>query len=134
MMCPRKVKFNKIFRGKIKSYEYQVSKLVFGTIGIKALKSARISATQLETVRKLILKKLKSKSKIWMRVFPYLPVTAKPTEVRMGKGKGSLAYWCCPVQAGRILIELSDISGSTRQEILRIIKYKFSVPVKMVSF
>lgn len=133
MMCPRKVKFNKMFRGKIKSYEYQVSTLVFGTVGIKALKSARISATQLETVRKLILKKLKSKSKIWMRVFPYLPVTAKPTEVRMGKGKGSLAYWCCPVQAGRILIELSDISGSTRQDILRIIKYKFSVPVKIVS-
>lgn len=134
MMSPRKVKFNKVFRGKIKGYEYQVSKLVFGNIGIKALKSSRISAKQLESVRKLILKKLKSKSKIWIRVFPYLPVTAKPTEVRMGKGKGSLAYWCCPVQAGRILFELTDISMSLRQEILQIVKYKFSIPVKLVYF
>lgn len=133
-MYPRKVKFNKMFRGKLKGYDYQVTKLVFGSIGIKALKPARISATQLESVRKLIVKKLKSKTKIWIRIFPYMPVTSKPTEVRMGKGKGSLSYWCCPIQAGRILFELNDISISARQEILRIVKYKFSVPVKLVYF
>jgi large subunit ribosomal protein L16 len=134
MMAPRKVKFNKVFRGRLKGYDYQVSTLTFGNIGIKALKSGRISAKQLESVRKLVIKKLKSKSKIWIRIFPYLPVTAKPTEVRMGKGKGSLAYWCCPVQAGRILFEFADISNSLRQEILRIIKYKLSIPVKLVYF
>jgi large subunit ribosomal protein L16 len=134
MMAPRKVKFNKVFRGRLKGYDYQVSTLTFGNIGIKALKSGRISAKQLESVRKLVIKKLKSKSKIWIRIFPYLPVTAKPTEVRMGKGKGSLAYWCCPVQAGRILFEFTDISNSLRQEILRIIKYKLSIPVKLVYF
>jgi large subunit ribosomal protein L16 len=134
MMAPRKVKFNKVFRGRLKGYDYQVSILTFGNIGIKALKSGRISAKQLESVRKLVIKKLKSKSKIWIRIFPYLPVTAKPTEVRMGKGKGSLAYWCCPVQAGRILFEFADISNSLRQEILRIIKYKLSIPVKLVYF
>lgn len=134
MMAPRKIKYNKAFRGKIKGYEYQVSKLAFGNIGIKALQSGRISAKQLEAVRKLILKKLKSKTKIWIRIFPYLPVSAKPTEVRMGKGKGSLAYWCFPIHAGRVLFEMSDISVSLRQEILRLVKYKFSVAVKLVYF
>lgn len=134
MMSPRKIKFNKSFRGKIKGYDYQVSNLAFGNIGIKALQSGRISALQLEAVRKLILKKLKSKSKLWIRIFPFLAVTSKPTEVRMGKGKGSLAYWCCPIQAGRILFELKDISISTRQEILRLVKYKFPVGVKLVYF
>jgi large subunit ribosomal protein L16 len=134
MIAPRKIKFNKMFRGKLKGFDYKVSKLAFGNIGIKTLKSGRISAKQLDAVRKLIIKKLKSKTKIWIRVFPYLPVTAKPTEVRMGKGKGSLAYWCCPIQAGRILFELSDLSISLRHEILSLVKYKFSVPVKLVYF
>lgn len=134
MMLPRKTKFNKAFRGKIKGCDYQVSKLAFGSVGVKALQSGRISAKQLEAVRKLILKKLKSKTKVWIRIFPYLPVTAKPTEVRMGKGKGSVSYWCCPIHAGRILFELSDISLSSRYEILKLIKYKFSVAVKLVYF
>lgn len=134
MLSPRKTKFIKAFRGKIKGYEYQVTNLMFGSIGIKALKSGRISARQLDAVRKLILKKLKSKSKVWVRIYPYLPVTAKPTEVRMGKGKGSLSYWCCPIHAGRILFELSGLSILARQEILRIVKYKLSLPVKLVYF
>jgi large subunit ribosomal protein L16 len=131
MFAPSRTKFKKFFRGKLKGQEYRASKLAFGTVGIKALKTGRVSAAQIEAVRKLIIKKLKNKSKIWIRIYPHLGVTAKPTEVRMGKGKGGIAYWCCPVKAGRILFELSDVNSLVSQEIIRIMRYKFSLPVKL---
>lgn len=133
MLQPKKTKFKKFFRGKISGREYKVTKLVFGNLGIKVLKSGRIKASQIEAIRKAILKKLKRKNKIWIRIFPTLCVSAKPTEVRMGKGKGNVAYWCSPVKPGRIIFEVQEKSSLISYEILKISITKLGLPVKLVS-
>ncbi|YP_001874796.1 ribosomal protein L16 (mitochondrion) [Hemiselmis andersenii] len=132
MLQPKKSKYRKSFRGKISGKEMKVLELAFGNFGIKVLKSGRISSQQLETLRKSILKKIKGRGKIWLRVFPYLPITAKPAEVRMGKGKGSVKYWCFPVNAGRVLIELQGISTSLSKEILKISSDILPFPVRLI--
>lgn len=132
MLYPKKTKYKKAFRGKILGNETKVIELAFGNIGIKVLKSARISAQQLEALRKALQKKIKGRGKIWIRVFPSLPVTSKPAEVRMGKGKGNIDYWCTPVNAGRILFELQGIPATLTKEILQISADKLPVPIKLI--
>ena len=129
MMQPKKTKYKKAFRGKIYGQEYKANKLVFGNLGIKVLKPGRIKASQLEAVRKALFKKLKGKGKIWIRIFPNLAVSAKPVEVRMGKGKGAISYWCFPVRAGRIIFEVQEKSILLSKEILKITKNKLRLPV-----
>lgn len=133
MLQPKKSKFRKSFRGKISGKDTRVIELAFGNFGIKVLKSGRISSQQLETLRKSILRKIKGRGKIWLRVFPYLPVTAKPAEVRMGKGKGSVEYWCFPINAGRILLELQGMSPALSKEIIKISSDILPVPVKLIN-
>jgi large subunit ribosomal protein L16 len=132
MLQPKKTKYRKSFRGKISGKETRVVELAFGNFGIKVLKSGRISSQQLETLRKSILKKIKGRGKIWIRVFPYLPVSAKPAEVRMGKGKGSISYWCFPINAGRILIELQGISTPLSKEIVKLSSDILPFPVRLI--
>jgi large subunit ribosomal protein L16 len=134
MFNPKKTKFKKKFRGKIIGNDIKVIGLSFGNTGIKILNSCRISANQLETLRKTLLKKIKNRGKIWIRVFPNLPVTSKPAEVRMGKGKGNISYWCSPIYAGRILFEIQGISLSLNKEIIKISKNKLPVSVKLIYF
>jgi large subunit ribosomal protein L16 len=129
---PRKTKFNKAFKGKIHGSEFRVTKLAFGTLGIKAMKSMRLKIEQLESVRKALMKKLKGKGKIWIRVFPQLCVTVKPVETRMGKGKGSVNYWCAQINAGRLLLEFAGVSMSLDKEILKISANKLPMPVKLI--
>jgi large subunit ribosomal protein L16 len=133
MLFPKKTKYRKHFKNKLRGNEYKVTNLTMGYLGIKVLKSARIKATQLEATRKAILKKLKGKSKIWVIVFPHVCVTAKPTEVRMGKGKGSFSYWCAPVHAGRIIFELQERSFDVGYKILKIVTDKLGIPARLVS-
>lgn len=132
MLQPRKTKYKKFFRGKISGFEYRAQKLVFGNLGIKVLKPGRIKAAQIESIRKAILKKLKRKNKIWVRIFPSLCVTAKPAEVRMGKGKGQISYWCSPVKPGKIIFEFQENSLSIGYEMLKITKIKLGLPVSLV--
>jgi large subunit ribosomal protein L16 len=132
ILQPRKTKFRKAFRGKIHGSEFRVTKLAFGTLGIKALKSKRLKVEQIESLRKALIKKLKGKGKIWIRVFPQLSVTAKPVETRMGKGKGSVDYWCAQVNAGRVLFELAGISTALNKDILKISANKLPIPVKLI--
>jgi large subunit ribosomal protein L16 len=132
MLQPKKMKFTKTFRGKILGNDTKVIELAFGNIGIKALQPFRMKANQLEALRKALLKKIKGKGKIWIRLFPNLPVTAKPLEVRMGKGKGNISYWCSPINAGRILLELQGIPLSLNKEILKISRYKLPISVKLI--
>jgi large subunit ribosomal protein L16 len=132
MLQPKRSKYRKSFRGKISGKETRVIELAFGNFGIKVLRSGRISAQQLETLRKAILKKIKGRGKVWIRVFPYLPVTSKPAEVRMGKGKGSVSYWCFPVNAGRILLELQGMPGSLSKEITKISSDILSLPIRLI--
>jgi large subunit ribosomal protein L16 len=132
MLHPKKTKFKKKFRGKIFGNDTKVIELAFGNVGIKLLKSARISAQQLEALRKALFKKIKGRGKIWVRVFPNLPVTSKPAEVRMGKGKGNISYWCVPINAGRILFELQSIPLSLNKEIFKISSNKLPVAIKLI--
>lgn len=108
---PRKTKYKKLRKGKLPKLEYKVTILKFGVIGLKAAESGIISAKQLEAARQAINRKLKRKGKMWIRIFPNYPITKKPTEVRMGKGKGSVNYWAAKVGGGTILFEICGVSS-----------------------
>ena len=110
LLQPRKTKFKKIQKGKLSKLNYRLNKLKFGNIGLKATKSGMISSRQIEAARQAIVRKLNRKGKLWIRVFPTIPVTAKPIEVRMGKGKGAFSHWSVKVDAGTVLFEVYGIS------------------------
>ena len=107
---PKQSKYKKIQKKNLYKLEFQSNKLEFGTIGLKAAESGTISARQIEAARQAIVRKVKRKGKIWIRIFPNLPITSKPTEVRMGKGKGSIHYWAMKVNKGAVLFELCGIT------------------------
>ena len=103
---PKRSKYKKVRKGTLPKLEYRSTKLRFGTIGLKALESGTISARQIEAARQSIMRKIKRKGKLWIQIFPTTPITAKPTEVRMGKGKGAVSHWAVKVGGGRVLFEL----------------------------
>tara|TARA_B100000795_G_scaffold134164_2_gene100179 strand:- start:1897 stop:2298 length:402 start_codon:yes stop_codon:yes gene_type:complete len=107
---PKKTKYKKNRKGTLKKIEYGANKLKFGTIGLKALESGCISAKQIESARQAINRRLKRNGKIWIRIFPHISVTAKPIEVRMGKGKGSVKHWISKVKRGSVLFEIDGVS------------------------
>jgi large subunit ribosomal protein L16 len=107
---PKKTKYKKLRKGKLPNLEYKSTSLKFGTVGLKAAESGTITAKQLESARQAITRKLKRKGKIWIRIFPNYPITKKPTEVRMGKGKGSVSYWAAKVGGGTILFEICGVT------------------------
>lgn len=107
---PKKFKYKKIQKGKFPKIKYKSTKLTFGNIGLKANQSGRITARQLESARQAIVRKIKRKGKLWINIFPTIPVTKKPNEVRMGKGKGNVDYWASKVRMGTILFELTGIN------------------------
>ena len=110
LMQPKKKKYKKIRKGVLKKLEYKMNSLSFGTIGLKAVESGIISYKQIESARQVIKRRLNRKGKIWIRIFPNYPITRKPIEVRMGKGKGQVSYWASKVIGGNILFEICGIS------------------------
>lgn len=106
---PKKIKYKKVRKGKLSKLNFKSNKLVFGTIGLKAKESGIISARQIEACRQSISRKIKRKGKFWVRIFPNLPITSKPTASRMGKGKGSISHWGVKVSGGTVLFELCGI-------------------------
>lgn len=106
---PRKTKYRKIKKGKLKRLEFKANKIQFGDIGLKATVSGLITARQIESARRAIIRKIKRKGKIWICIFPDLPITSKPTESRMGKGKGSVTHWVARVRGGTTLFEICGI-------------------------
>lgn len=113
LLQPKKTKYKKIQKGKLTKFNFRSNKLQFGSIGLKAAKSGTISSKQIEATRQAIVRKLNRKGKLWIRIFPNMPVTAKPIEVRMGKGKGAVTHWSVKVSAGTILFEICGISKNT---------------------
>ena len=109
---PKKFKYKKVRKGKLTKLEFKSNKLSFGSIGLKALESGIIHARQIEASRQAISRKIKRKGKLWIKIFPDLPISAKPTESRMGKGKGSLSHWGSRVKGGTVLFELCGIKDS----------------------
>jgi|NorSeaMetagenome_1021524.scaffolds.fasta_scaffold44521_2 large subunit ribosomal protein L16 len=109
MLRPKQTKFKKQRKGKIKGIETRANTILFGDYGLKVLQCGRISARQIEATRRAITRKVKRRGKLWIRMFPSVPVTSKPVEVRMGKGKGSVDHWICPVRPGKVLYEIGGL-------------------------
>ncbi len=109
MMQPKRTKYRKAFKGRIKGLAKGGSDLNFGAFGMKALEPGRVSARQIEAARRAITRHLKRVGRVWIRIFPDLPVSKKPAEVRMGKGKGSVELWVCRIKPGRIMFEIDGV-------------------------
>lgn len=107
---PKQTKYKKTRKGKLKKLEFKSNNLKFGTIGLKAAESGIINSKQIEAARQAITRKIKRKGKVWIKIFPYLPITSKPTGVRMGKGKGNVSHWGARVQGGSVLFEICGIN------------------------
>ena len=132
MLQPKKMKFRKTFKGRIKGDAKGGSALNFGSYGLKAMEPERITARQIEAARRAITRHIRRQGRLWIRVFPDVPVTAKPTEVRMGKGKGSVEYWAAKVKPGRMMFEIDGVSEEIAREALRLGSAKLSVKTRFV--
>ena len=129
---PKRSKYKKVRKGKLSSLNFRANKLKFGNIGLKAAESGTISARQIEAARQSITRKINRKGKLWIRVFPSLPVTTKPTEVRMGKGKGSINFWATKVSGGCVIFELCGVTHKTALSAFRTGGAK--LPIKTIVF
>ncbi len=132
MLEPRKVKHRKEQRGRNKGMAHRGSKVSFGTYGLKALEPAWITGRQIEAARVAITRKVKKHGKLWIRIFPNKPVTQKPAETRMGKGKGSPEYFIAVVKPGRILFEIDGVDDKTAHEAFRLGAHKLPIKTKVV--
>jgi len=134
MRIPKQFKYRKHHKQKLKGLAIRCSKLQFGSFGLKALESTRITAQQIETVRQTIGRKIRPKGKLWIRVFPHFPVTTKPSEVRMGKGKGNVKHWVSFVKKGQILFEVSGVDSAIAKKVLIGGSNKLSILTKVISY
>jgi large subunit ribosomal protein L16 len=132
MLQPKRTKFRKQHKGRIKGVAKGGSRLTFGAYGLKAMEPDRVNARQIEAARRAITRHMKRAGRVWIRIFPDLPVSAKPTEVRMGKGKGSIDYWAARVKPGRIMFEIDGVSEEVAREALRLGGRKLSVKTRFV--
>ena len=107
---PKKSKFKKVRKGTLPYLNFKSNKLKFGTIGLKAAESGTISSRQIQAARQSIMRKINRKGKLWIRIFPSIPITQKPAEVRMGKGKGSVSFWSAKVAGGSLIFELCGVN------------------------
>lgn len=132
MLSPKKVKFRKQQKGRIKGMAVRGSSVVFGDIGLKALEPGKLTNQQIESARIAMMRHIKRGGKVWIRVFPDKPLTAKPAETRQGKGKGAPVGWCAPVRRGRILYEIKGVSMELASEALRLAAYKLPIRTSIV--
>jgi len=132
MLMPKKVKFRKQQRGNLKGKSKGATELAFGDYGIKALEPCWVSAQQIEAMRVTVSRKTRKVGKMFLRLFPYKPVTKKPAETRMGKGKGNIDRWVAVVKRGRILLELKGVSEEVAREICKAASYKLPLKVKFI--
>jgi len=132
MLMPKKVKYRKQQKGRIKGMAHRGSQLSFGDYGLKALEAGRITNRQIEAARIAINRYIKRGGKVWIRIFPDKPLTKKPAEVRMGKGKGSPEEWVAVVRPGRILYEMEGVDPERAVEALRLAAHKLPIRTKMV--
>ena len=133
MLQPKRTKFRKAHKGRIHGNAKSGTTLNFGTYGLKALKPGRLNARQIEACRRAITRHIKRAGRIWIRVFPDVPVSKKPTEVRMGKGKGSPEFWAAKVKPGRIMFELDGVEAELAKEALRRGQAKLSIDTRIVT-
>ncbi|MEM8785655.1 MAG: 50S ribosomal protein L16 [Pseudomonadota bacterium] len=133
MLQPKRTKFRKAHKGRIKGDAKGGTSLNFGTYGLKAQEPERITARQIEAARRAMTRHMKRAGRVWIRIFPDVPVSKKPTEVRMGKGKGSPEYWVAKVKPGRIMFEIDGVPDVVAREALRLASAKLPVKTKVVT-
>ena len=133
MLQPKRTKFRKQFKGRIHGEAKGGSMLNFGSYGLKSTEPERVTARQIEAARRAITRHMKRQGRVWIRIFPDVPVTAKPVEVRMGKGKGAIDYWAAKVKPGRIMFEIDGVSDEIAREALRLGAMKLPVTTRVVA-
>jgi len=133
MLMPKRVKYRKAHRGRMTGKAFRGSLVDFGDYGLKAMEPAWITSRQIEACRVALSRKMKRDGKIWIRIFPDKPVTKKPLETRMGKGKGAPEFWVAVIKPGRIMFEVSGVSKELAYEALNIASHKLPIKTKVVS-
>lgn len=133
MLTPKKVKFRKVQKGNRRGKAYRGSTLAFGEFGLKILEPTWLTVRQLEAARIAMTRFIKRGGKIWIRVFPDKPISKKPAETRMGKGKGAPEYWVASVRQGRIIYEMDGVTKEVAQEAFRLASYKLPVSTRFVT-
>jgi large subunit ribosomal protein L16 len=133
MLQPKRTKFRKAQKGRIHGVAKGGVELAFGQFGLKAQEPERVTARQIEAARRAITREMKRQGRVWIRVFPDLPVSKKPTEVRMGKGKGAVEFWAARVKPGRILFEVDGVPEDTAREALRLGAMKLPITTRVIA-
>ena len=132
MLSPKRTKYRKQFKGRIHGDAKGGSTLNFGQYGLKATTPERVTARQIEAARRAMTRHMKRQGRVWIRIFPDVPVTSKPTEVRMGKGKGSVDYWAAKVKPGRVMFEIDGVNEDVAREALRLAAMKLPVKCRFI--
>jgi large subunit ribosomal protein L16 len=133
VLQPKRTKFRKMFKGKNRGLAQSGNKVSFGEYGLKATERGRVSARQIEAARRAMTRKVKRTGKIWIRIFPDVPISSKPLEVRMGKGKGNVDYWCSKVQPGTVLYEMEGVPEEEAREAFRLAANKLPIKTTFVT-
>ena len=133
MLQPKKTKYRKMQKGKNRGLAVRGSKVSFGEFGLKAISRGRITARQIESARRAMTRHIKRGGKVWIRIFPDVPITKKPLEVRQGKGKGNVEYWVAKIQPGKMLYEMEGVSEEIAREAFRLAAAKLPVLTTFVS-
>lgn len=132
MLAPKKTKYRKAFKGRISGTASRGTELNFGSYGLKAVEPARITARQIEAARRSITRHIRRVGRVWIRIFPHLPVSQKPAEVRMGSGKGSPEYWACRVHPGCIMFELEGVTAEIAEKAFELAAAKLPIKTRFV--
>ncbi|MGZ0656563.1 50S ribosomal protein L16 [Coraliomargarita sp. W4R53] len=132
-LLPSRTKYRKVHKGRIYGTAQTCNALAFGDFGIQSLTRGRMTSQQIEAARVAMTRSLKRKGKVWIRVFPHKPVTKKPAETRMGKGKGSVEYWCAVIKPGTMLFEIAGCSATAAREALRLADTKLPFHCRFVT-
>ena len=133
MLMPKRVKYRKQFRGRMKGVARRGAEVQLGEYGLQALEPAWITSRQIEAARRAIVRHIKRRGRVWIRIFPDKPVTQKPAETRMGKGKGSVDHWVAVVKPGRVMFELVGVSENVAREAMRLASHKLPIKTRFLA-
>ena len=133
MLQPKKTKYRKQQKGKLRGFATSGARVSFGEYGLKAITRGRITARQIEAARRAMTRHIKRGGKVWIRIFPDVPITKKPVEVRMGKGKGNVEYWVAKIQPGKVLYDMEGVSEDVAREAFRLAAAKLPILTSFVN-
>lgn len=132
MLMPKRVKYRKVQRGKMKGDAHKGTKVTYGKFGLQALEPAWITSNQIEAARVAITRNIRRGGKVWVKIFPHKPITQQPAETRMGAGKGAPEYWVAVVKPGRVMFEMDGVSETVAKEAMRLASHKLPIKCKFV--